>query len=174
FPASDVTRYNLGTALRLTGDRPRAEKELRAALALAGRGALRPLVLNELALLLIDSRRAVDAAALLETTDAADEGTVEGAILRKTLGRACLEAGRAGDAAEALRRALGGALPIAQRGEALAALGRARAMLGDDAGALESYSQALLAGVDSATEESVRAGLARLQAHAGQTPGSGG
>ena len=172
FPASDVTRYNLGTALRLTGDRPRAEKELRAALALAGRGALRPLVLNELALLLIGEGRPVDAAALLETAEPAAVETLEGAILMKTLGLARLEAGRAADAAEALRSSLGGALPKEQRGEALAALGRARASLGDDAGALESFSQALLAGVDAATEESVRAGLARLRPHSGQTPES--
>jgi hypothetical protein len=92
--------------------------------------------------------------------------------LMKTLGLARLEAGRAADAAEALRRSLGGALPKEQRGETLAALGRARASLGDDAGALESFSQALLAGVDAATEESVRAGLARLRPHSGQTPES--
>ncbi|HKB08271.1 MAG TPA: protein kinase, partial [Candidatus Polarisedimenticolia bacterium] len=170
FPASDVTRYNLGTALRLTGDRPRAEKELRAALVLSGKGALRPLVLNELALLLIDAGRPADATALLEAPESATVETLEGAILMKTLGLARLETGRAGEAAEALRRSLGGALPKEQRGEALAALGRACAALGDDAGALESYSQALLAGVDAATEESVRAGLARLQPRSGQAP----
>jgi tetratricopeptide (TPR) repeat protein len=163
FPSSDVTHYNLGTALRLTGNGPRAEKELRAALTLAGGGPVRPLALNELALLLIDSRRPADAVRLLEEAGPIPEDTIEGAILEKTLGLACLGAGRAGEAADRLHRALSGPLPPAQRAAALAALGRAREALGDSRGALESYSQALLAGADPATEESIRAGLTRLQ-----------
>ncbi|HYS05159.1 MAG TPA: protein kinase [Candidatus Dormibacteraeota bacterium] len=167
FPASDVTHYNLGTALRLIGDRPRAEKELRAALTLAGKGAVHPLALNELALLLIESRRPAEAVRLLEGAGSIPHDTVEGAILLKTFGLAWLGSERAGDAAVTLRRALDGPLPEAQRGAALAALGRARELSGDSSGALESYSQALLAGTDGATEETVRAGLSRLQ------PGTG-
>ncbi len=179
FPASAATRYNLGTTLRLTGNRERAEKELREALYLAGTGAMRPLVQNELGLLLIDTGRAADAIALLSAEtkgapgdpgDTVGAATVEEAMLAKTLGLAYLAAGNAADAATALRRAIAGPLLPEHRGATLAALGRALEQTHHASDATEAYSQALLAGVDPATEEAVRAGLERLQRTTGESP----
>ena len=170
FPGSDVARYNLGTTLRLLGQKDRAEKELRESLALAGAGAIRPLILNDLALLLVEQHRGAEATALLagegkgpSKTPLPGSDTVEGAILQKTLGLAYLDAGDPAGAAAALRRGLAGPLPAAQRASALASLGRALEAAGDPMGATESYSQALLAGPDPGTEKSAQDGLARLQ-----------
>ena len=164
FPGSDAARYNLGTTLRLTGDLPRAERELREALALARGGALKPLVLNELALTMLQAGRPADSAGLLQESAADyDPATVEGAVLNRTLGRALLAGDRPADAAAALRRAVAGPLPEGQRSETLALFGQALEKSGDPSAAVEAYSQALLLGADAATEESIRAGLRRLQ-----------
>jgi tetratricopeptide (TPR) repeat protein len=162
FDASPEAHYDLGTTLLGTGRRDAAERELRRALALADGGALRPLALNELGMLLVEAHRGAEAVSLLAGSPF-PSGAVDGAILSKTLGLAYLDAGRNTEAATALRRALLGSLPAPQRAAAGAALGRALEAQGDAAGAAEAYSQALLSAPDEATEAAVRDGLRRLQ-----------
>jgi serine/threonine protein kinase len=169
FPEAAVARYNLGAALHLTGRAAEAEQELRLALRHAGNSPVRPLVLNELAMVLLDAGRAADVVALLEPELPFRTDQVEGAILSKTLGLAFVSAGRALGGAPLLRAALAGPLPPPQQRAALVGLGRALETTGDAAGALEAYSRALLAagteggGEDDAVAAAARAGLARLQ-----------
>jgi tetratricopeptide (TPR) repeat protein len=162
FATSPAVHYDFGTALRNTGRRDAAEHELRKALDLAGDGALRPLALNELAMLLVEAHRGSEAVALLEGAPH-PAAAVEAAILSKTLGLAYLDAGRNADAATALRRGLDGPLPPPQRAAANAALGKALEAQGDAKAAVEAYSQALLSGPDAATEAAAHEGLLRLQ-----------
>jgi serine/threonine protein kinase len=171
FPGSPVARYNLGAALHLVGRGESAERELQHAVALAGRGPVRPLALNELAMAFVETGRAADAVKLLEKSRPFAAQSVEGAILAKTLGLAYGASNRAAESAEALRAALSGPLPPAQQRAALAGLGRALEALGDSKGALEAYSRVLLAGTTDgaasgdadADGAAARAGLARLQ-----------
>ena len=169
FPEAVVARYNLGAVLHLTGRTDAAERELRLALDLAGRGPMRPLALNELGMALLESHRAADAIALLEPERPFRAMEVEGATLSKTLGLAYVSAGRAADAAALLREALQGPLQAAQQRAALVGLGEALEKTGDTKGALEAYSRALLAPdagdaeADDAVAAAARAGLARLQ-----------
>jgi Flp pilus assembly protein TadD len=171
FPDSATARYNLGMILHATGRTDGAERELRRALALPGDGALRPLVVNELALVLLDAGRPAEAASVIEGWwDLPAAGTIDGALLRRSLGLARLAGGRAQDAVTALRTALAGPLPVARRASALAALGRALETVGDADGAVVAYSQALLAGPDAATVDAARQGLGRLQGGARPVP----
>lgn len=171
FPDSLAVRYNLGATLRRTGAADRAEPILRATVERAREGPLRPMALNELGLLLVDRGQAAEAVALIEAVGPRDPATLEGAVLGKTLGLAYLAAGRPADAEVALRAALSGPLSAEQRGAALAGLGRALEERHDPLGAIEAYSQGLLAGADAATEQAMRDGLERLAADGvGQTP----
>jgi len=169
FPAAAEVRYNLGAALQLTGRAEAAERELRLALELAGKGPMRPPALNELAMTLVEAGRPGEAIALLEPERPFRADEVEGAILSKTLGLAYVEAGRAGDGAALLRQAIEGPLPAAPQRAALVGLGKALETTGDAEGALEAYSRALLAAegtggeADVAVAAAARAGLARLQ-----------
>jgi serine/threonine protein kinase len=169
FPGAAVARYNLGAALSLTGRAGEAERELRHALALAGSGSIRPLVLNELGMALVEVGRPSEAVSVLEPAGPFRTDQVEGAILSKTLGLAYAAAGRWADSATQLRAALAGPIPPRQQRVALVGLGHALESLGDAPGALEAYSRALLTGAGAGQDENdpvaaaARDGLARLQ-----------
>lgn len=165
FPEAAEVRYNLGAALQRTGRADAAERELRLAVRLAGRGEMRPMALNDLAMSLVESGRADEAIALLEPERPFRTAEVQGASLSRTLGLAYAAAGAPREAARLLREALAGPLTAAQQRAALVALGGALEKTGDDAGALEAYSRALLAGGadDDPDAAAARAGLARLQ-----------
>jgi Flp pilus assembly protein TadD len=163
FPASDVVRYNLGSALRATGNLAGAEQELRKAVELAGPGVLRAPAVNELALVLLASDRAGEAIELIEVEKPDATASVEGAVLTKTLGIALLAAGRPGEAAHRLRAALAGSLPGSFRAEAWVAQGQAFERAGQPRDAAEAFARAIAegAGTDLATQ--AREGLARVQ-----------
>jgi len=162
-PDSAIVLYNLGCALRGTGELGKAEDQLRRALAQSDGSQLRPFIINELAMVLLSGRRAEEALRLLQDAGPPASETIEGAILFKTQGIAMLEAEKFAEAQQVLRRALGGPLPPAQRAAAQAALGRALERSGDAIGAVEAYSQVLIDGSDADSVKVAEEGLARLQ-----------
>ncbi|HEX6850515.1 MAG TPA: protein kinase [Candidatus Polarisedimenticolaceae bacterium] len=161
FPEADVVHYNLGAALRATGDLAGAEASLARALDLAGRGPLRSLVVNEIARIEVARGRAAQALARLEG-ERPFPATAEGTILEKTVGLAALESGDPARATRALSRAIDAGLPEAQRPEAWVLLGRAHEALGRLDEARAAYAQALLAGATGEDERRAREGLTRI------------
>jgi Flp pilus assembly protein TadD len=162
FPESAPVRAGLGRALREEGRLVEAESELESALSLDHRPEQLPLILNELALTLIDNEKAETAVSHLEQRGIPTSETLEGAILNKTLGLALLECGRPGDAVEALRRSLDGPLEGPVLGVTLVALGRGLEQTGDRPGARKAFSRALLSEPDGETEQQATAGLKRV------------
>jgi Flp pilus assembly protein TadD len=142
FPSSDVVRYNLGSALRATGDVAGAERELRTALQLAGPAGLRAVAVNELALVLVAAGRAGEAVECVRTERPLAPGPVETAVLTKTLGIALFSAGRLDEAVAELRAALAGSLPRPLRAETLVAAGQALERQGKRVDAAEAFAQA--------------------------------
>ncbi len=162
FPGSAAVLYNLGATMRVVGDAAGAEEQLVAARALAAGSGLEPVVINELAMVMIARGRPGPAGALAAEAALTREGTTEGAILLKTAGLAMLAEGKHRTAGEQLERALQWPLPVTLRAVALEALGRSREALSDPGGAMEAYSLALLSSPDEEIEQAARSGLERV------------
>ena len=162
FPDAPAVRYNLGAALGKIDEPAAAAAELTRALELSADSPLRPLVVNELARARLAQGEAAEAIGLVQAERPDPRGSLEGALLSRTLGLALLAAGRAEEAERALSGALAGPLPAAKRPETLEALGRALEARGLEDEAVKSFSQALLEGATGKTAEAARAGLARI------------
>ncbi|HJQ97591.1 MAG TPA: hypothetical protein VJ826_04700, partial [Candidatus Polarisedimenticolaceae bacterium] len=162
FPTSPKVRYNLGAALAKSSDPQSAVAELTEALKLASSDPeLRPLVVNELALVYISLEKSAAAIRLVEAERPDPSSSSDAAVLTRTLGFAYLEAGRAEEAERALSAALP-KLPADKRPEALVKLGRAQESRGLEEDAVKSYSQALVEGAIGKDADDARAGLARI------------
>jgi tetratricopeptide (TPR) repeat protein len=165
FPGSALLAYALGAIQAMAGMSAEAERNLGAALDRHPEPKIEARILNEYARLLVAEGRPEEALTLLEARPPFPEGSEEGATLSKTHGVALLAAGKAGEAAPILDRALAsGNLSVEASGEALLAAGRAHEELGEAATAARSYGEILRLGSWPEHEEEARQGLARLQA----------
>jgi len=162
FPDSAPVLYNLGAAVRTIGQPALAAERLHEALKKADGDEINTLIVNELALALIDAGRAAEAVGVFGCCTWPPSNMLDGALIRRTRGLALLRSGRPAEAIGFLSEALQGPLDPSKRAAVNVWLGQSLAEVGDRHKALSAFSEALRLGAAPEIEEQARIGLQRL------------